>query len=178
MNILHSISRARITPDDFVSCIEIPAGSKNKYELDKESGALILDRILYTATQYPHNYGFIPRTWGLDNDPVDVLVLCSQPVVPLALVRCRALGVLRMNDSGAMDEKIIAICQNDPDYNDFHELSDLPPHILDEISHFFQHYKELEHDKETQIMGFEDSKAARDVIIASRARYDAQFPNR
>ena len=114
MDILHSIAKSRITPDHFLSCIEIPAGSKNKYEVDHESGALILDRILYTATHYPQNYGFIPRTWGLDNDPLDVLVITSEPVVPLALVRCYPIGILTMVDSGMVDEKIIAICENDP----------------------------------------------------------------
>ena len=166
MNILHAISRARINPDSFLACVEIPAGSKNKYELDKESGALILDRILYTATQYPQNYGFIPRTWGLDHDPLDVLVLCTQPIVPLSLVRCRPIGTLKMTDGGKVDEKIIAVCENDPDYNCYNELEDLPKHLLDEISHFFKHYKELEYNKETIIEGYSNAEAAKEAIAA------------
>lgn len=105
MNILHSISKSRITPEHFLACVEIPAGSKNKYELDVETGALILDRILYTATHYPQNYGFIPRTWSLDEDPLDVLVICSQPIVPMSLVRAYPVAVLNMIDSGEVDQK-------------------------------------------------------------------------
>ena len=178
MNILHAISRARIKPESFLACVEIPAGSKNKYELDKESGALILDRILYTATQYPQNYGFIPRTWGLDHDPLDVLVLCTQPIVPLSLVRCKPIGTLKMTDGGKVDEKIIAVCENDPDYNCYNELEDLPKHLLDEISHFFKHYKELEYNKETIIEGYSNAETAKEAIAAARKRYDEKFLDR
>ena len=177
MNILHSISKTRITPKQFLACIEIPKGSKNKYELDKESGALILDRILFTATHYPQNYGFIPRTWGLDEDPLDVLVLSTQSISSLALVRCAPIGILRMVDSGEVDEKIIAVCVNDPDYSNYKDIADLPPHVLDEISHFFQHYKELEHKKETEIRGFEGHEAAEATIEAALVRYDRKFPD-
>ena len=144
MNILHAIDRTRVTPEHFIACIEIPAGCKNKYELDVETGALMLDRVLYTSTHYPQNYGFIPRTWSLDEDPLDVLVLTSESIVPMSLVRCYPIGILKMVDSGEVDEKILAICENDPFYNTFKSLEDVPPHILEEITHFFQHYKELE----------------------------------
>lgn len=178
MNILHSISRSRIKPEEFIACIEIPAGCKNKYELDKESGALILDRILYTSTHYPQNYGFIPRTWALDDDPVDVLVLTSEPIVPLALTLCYPIGVLIMDDSGKEDEKIIAICSHDPLFNTFKNIDDLPQHILDEIMHFFKVYKELEHDKKTVIKGIYDVERAKKIIRESRIRYDETFPDR
>ena len=122
MNILHTVNENEITPEHFLACIEIPAGSSCKYEMDEHSGALKLDRILYTATHYPQNYGFIPKTWGLDDDPLDVLVITSCPVVPLALVRAYPIGILSMIDSGKVDETIIAICQDDPFYNEFKDI--------------------------------------------------------
>ena len=117
MNIWHDINPNRIAIDDFIAVIEIPKGSKEKYELDKETGRLILDRILHTSTHYPANYGFVPLTLAGDGDPMDVLVLCSQPLVPLSMVRCYPIGVITMNDGGEMDEKIIAIPFSDPNYN-------------------------------------------------------------
>ena len=116
-NIWHDIDPKRIRPEEFIAVIEITKGSKKKYELDKETGLIILDRILYTATHYPANYGFIPRTYGDDGDPLDVLVICSEPIEPMTLVRCRPIGVIAMKDSGKMDEKIIAVCKDDPNYN-------------------------------------------------------------
>ena len=178
MNILHAIDRTRVTPEHFIACIEIPAGCKNKYELDVETGALMLDRVLYTSTHYPQNYGFIPRTWSLDEDPLDVLVLTSESIVPMSLVRCYPIGILKMVDSGEVDEKILAICENDPFYNAFKSLKDVPPHILEEITHFFQHYKELEHGKDTTIEGFFGKQEAERAIAEARARYDAKFPTR
>ena len=109
MNIWHDISDSRISPEDFIAVIEISKGSKNKYELDKETGLMILDRVLYTSTHYPANYGFIPKTFAEDNDPLDVLVLCSEPVNPSSLVRCYPIGVISMQDEGYTDDKIIAI---------------------------------------------------------------------
>ena len=178
MDILHSVPKSRITPEHFLACIEIPAGSKNKYEVDHESGALILDRILYTATHYPQNYGFIPRTWGLDNDPLDVLVLTSEPIVPMALCRCYPIGILKMTDSGMVDEKIIAICENDPLYNEFKDIKEVPEHLLDEIKHFFTVYKQLEHGKTTKIGGIHGVKVAMQSIAEAMQRYDEKFPDK
>ena len=178
MNILHAISKSRITPEHVVACVEIPAGSKNKYELDVETGTLILDRILYTATHYPQNYGFIPRTWSLDEAPLDVLVICSQPIVPMSLVRAYPVAVLNMIDSGEVDQKIIAIAENDPLYNTYHSLRELPPHIVEEISHFFQHYKELEHGKDTIIEGVRGSQYAKQFIAEAIERYNQKFPDK
>lgn len=149
-NIWHDISPKRITPTDFVCVIEISKGSKKKYELDKETGLIILDRILYTSTHYPANYGFIPRTYGDDLDPLDVLLLCSEPIEPLTLVRCFPIGVISMIDNGRHDEKIIAIPFNDPTYNKYTNISELPSHIFEEMSHFFSVYKALE-QKETAV---------------------------
>ena len=159
-NIWHDISPSRITAEDFIAVIEIEKGSKKKYELDKETGSLILDRILYTSTHYPANYGLIPRTYADDNDPLDVLVLCSEVIQPLSLVRCYPIGVITMLDQGKLDEKIIAIPFKDPTYNSYHDVSELPSHIFTEMSHFFTVYKNLE-QKETmvdEVRGAEDAK--------------------
>lgn len=150
MNIWHDISDDRIFPTDFVSVIEISKGSNMKYELDKETGMLILDRVLYTSTHYPANYGFIPKTLGDDHDPLDVLVLCNEQIQPLTLVRSYPIGVMKMLDGGMGDEKIIAMAYGDPTYNGYTDISELPKHIFDEIQHFFSVYKNLE-GKETQV---------------------------
>ena len=126
MNIWHDLSPEQVKPENFTAVIEISKGSKVKYELDKETGLLRMDRVLYTATHYPQNYGFIPRTYGEDNDPLDVLVLCSEPILPLTMVQCYPIGVIQMVDNGSGDEKIIAIPFSDPTYNTFHRRS-APP---------------------------------------------------
>lgn len=138
MNIWHDISPKRITAGDFMAVIEIEKGSKCKYELDKETGVLRLDRILYTSTHYPANYGFIPRTYADDLDPLDVLVLCSESLYPMTTVRCYPIGVISMIDNGRYDEKIIAIPFNDPTYNSYTDISQIPSHIFEEMSHFFR----------------------------------------
>ena len=169
-NIWHEINPKRITPEDFVAVVEISKGSKKKYELDKETGMIILDRVLYTSTHYPANYGFIPRTYGDDGDPLDVLVLCSEALDPLTLVRCYPIGVIAMLDDGRHDEKIIAVPFSDPTYNGFHDLLDLPPHIFDEMAHFFSVYKALE-GKEAipgDVMG---RKAAEEIIHQAIEHY-------
>ena len=133
MNIWHNIEPSRIKGRDFIAVIEITKGSKQKYELDKTTGLLILDRILYTSTHYPANYGFIPRTLAGDGDPMDVLVLCSEPLNSLSLVRCYPIGVITMNDGGKPDEKIIAIPFSDPMYNCYRSITELPQHIFQEM---------------------------------------------
>lgn len=158
-NIWHDISPERIKPDDFICVIEISKGSKKKYELDKETGFIILDRILHTSTHYPADYGFIPLTYGDDNDPLDVLLLCSEKLEPLTLVRAYPIGVITMIDNDSRDEKIIAIPFNDPTYNGYTDISDLPKHIFDEMCHFFEVYKKLEnkHTAVNEVMGREDA---------------------
>ena len=162
-NIWHDISPHRITPEDFIAVIEIEKGSKNKYELDKETGHIILDRILYTSTHYPANYGLIPRTYADDHDPLDVLVLSSESIAPLSLVRCYPIGVINMQDQGMMDEKIIAIPFNDPTYNGYRSIHELPTHIFEEMRHFFTVYKSLE-DKTTVVNEVQGPEEAREVI--------------
>lgn len=174
MNIWHRADPSKIKPEEFLSCIEISKGSKNKYELDKYSGALKLDRILYTATHYPQNYGFIPRTLADDGDALDVLVLCSEPIIPLAIVECYPIGMLEMVDSGSKDSKIIAICKNDPFYNCFKDIKQVPEHILDEIKHFFVVYKQLE-GKETVVNNIRGRLMAQEVIKKCIDAYNEKF---
>ncbi len=170
MNIWHDITPNRINKDDFFAVIEIPKGSKTKYELDKETGLLKLDRILYTSTHYPSNYGFIPRTYAEDHDPLDVLVLCSETIYPMSLVRCYPIGVISMVDNGDPDDKIIAIPFNDPTYNGYKDISELPSHISDEMSHFFTVYKSLE-GKDTAIDEVKGRSDAVRIIEESIERY-------
>ena len=160
MNIWHDIAADKIRPEDFYAVIEITKGSKNKYELDKATGLMVLDRILYTSTHYPANYGFIPRTYAEDKDPLDVLVLCSEQINQQTLVRCYPIGVISMIDSGATDDKIIAIPFNDPMYNTYKNIDELPTHIYEEMRHFFSVYKSLE-GKETAV----DEAKGRDEAI-------------
>lgn len=174
MNIWHDIDNDRIKKDNFIACIEIPKGSKKKYELDKETGLIILDRILYTSTHYPANYGFIPRTYSNDNDPLDVLVLCSESFDPLVLVKCYPIGVVKMVDDKASDEKIIAVCQNDPSMNEYKDISELPKHNFDEITHFFNVYKSLE-GKETVVTEVLGRQAAEDIIEEAIKSYNKLF---
>ena len=150
MNIWKDMNSERIKPDDFLAFIEIEQGGKNKYELDKETGLIILDRVLYTATYYPMSYGFIPKTFCDDGDPLDVFVLCSQSIKMNCLVRCYPIGVVAMHDRGKLDEKIIAIPFGDPSYNIYTDIEQLPKHIFDELIHFLKVYKQLE-NKEVNI---------------------------
>lgn len=163
MNPWKDIDPKLISPDQFISIIEIPKGSKNKYELDKQTGLLRLDRILYTATHYPANYGFIPLTLAEDHDPLDVLLLTSEPISSLTEVTSRPIGMVDMIDQGDRDVKIIAVCPNDPFYANYKDISELPKHIFDEITFFFETYKVLE-GKETRVPGVAGSEAAKAVI--------------
>lgn len=174
MNIWHDIDSSRIGENDFVAVIEIPKGSKCKYEMDKQTGLLKLDRILYTSTHYPANYGFIPRTYGDDLDPLDVLVLCSEDVYPMTLIRCYPIGVIRMVDNGRNDEKIIAIPFNDPTYNEYTDISQLPKHIFSEMCHFFTVYKNLE-NKDTAVDEVQGVEVAHEVIRAAIESYNEKF---
>ncbi len=174
MNIWHDISAERIRKDSFYAVIEIPKGSKNKYEMDKETGLLKLDRVLYTSTHYPANYGFIPRTYAEDGDPLDVLVLSSESIHPMTLVKCYPIGVIHMLDSGKPDEKIIAIPFSDPSYNVYRSIFALPRHVLDEMSHFFSVYKTLE-NKETVIDETSDESKAFKIVDECIKRYERCF---
>lgn len=174
MNIWHDMGEDKIFPTDFMAVIEISKGSNMKYELDKETGLLKLDRVLFTATHYPMNYGFIPRTYGDDLDPLDVLVLCSEPIQPMTLVRCYPIGVMKMTDGGMGDEKIIAIPYSDPTYMGYTDIKELPKHIFQELKHFFSIYKHLE-DKSTQVNEFGGPVDAVEVIEYCIERYNKKF---
>lgn len=173
-NIWHDISPKRIGASDFVCVIEISKGSKKKYELDKETGLIMLDRILHTSTHYPANYGFIPRTYGDDNDPLDVLLLCSEPLEPLVLVRAYPIGVISMIDNGRNDEKIIAIPFGDPTYNQYTDIDQLPKHIFEEMRHFFSVYKNLE-NKTTAVNEVSGRETAVSVIQNAIDNYIENF---
>ena len=170
MHSWHDVKPNRLKPDDFLAVIEISKGSKNKYELDKETGHLILDRVLFTSTIYPQNYGFIPRTYAEDYDPLDVLVLCSEAIIPMSLVEAEPIGVLIMTDNGLKDEKIIAVAKNDPFYNCYKDISEIPPHIMDEIKHFFTVYKTLE-NKSTSVDVFKNRESAIEIINNCLEKY-------
>ncbi len=145
----------------FRGIVEIPKGEKNKYELDKETGLLKIDRILHTSMVYPANYGMIPKSLCDDGDPLDVLVLAQLPIQPLTIVRCRAIGVMRMWDQGKGDDKIIAVHVNDPEYRHYRHVNELPPHRMIEMAHFFRDYSTLEGEK-TRV------RKAQGPVLASR----------
>ncbi len=155
---------------EFPAVIEVSKGSKNKYELDKATGLLRLDRVLYSAVHYPANYGFIPQTYAEDDDPLDVLVLCQEPLDPLTLVEARAIGMMTMLDSGKRDHKILAVAVNDPEFSSFTEADELPPHRLAMVVRFFQDYKKLE-GKEVEVEDFQPCAAALPIIEAALERY-------
>ena len=166
----HDVSPGEELPRDFQALIEIPLGSNVKYELDKTTGLLRVDRIIHSAVFYPANYGFIPQTYAEDNDPLDVLVLCQEAVQPLALIKARAIGVMTMIDSGASDDKIIAVATNDPEFSEYLEARDLPHHRLLVLRRFFQDYKQLE-GKQVQVEDIKPAYAALVVIEKALARY-------
>ena len=173
-NIWHDINPKRISPDRFMAVIEIPKGCKNKYEMDKDTGLLRLDRVLYTSTHYPANYGFIPRTYADDKDPLDVLVICQETISSMTLVECCPIGVLKMIDDEKLDEKIIAVPVNDPSYNCYKDIAQLPKHVLEEISHFFEVYKNLEH-KETVVNELSNAEEAKEIIGKCISAYKDNF---
>ncbi len=145
----HTVSPGKDSPEFVNSIIEIPKGSKGKYELDKESGLLKLDRVLFSAVHYPANYGFIPQTYCEDKDPLDILVICSIDVDPLCIIEAKVLGVMHMIDEDMQDDKIIAVAKHDMAVNYINDLSELPPHTMVELQRFFEDYKKLEQKKVT-----------------------------
>lgn len=174
MNLWHDVSKNRINKNDFEALVEIPKGGKVKYELDKETGALKLDRVLYTSTVYPANYGFIPRTLADDNDPLDALVLCTEAIFPMTLVRCKPIGVLIMTDGGRRDEKIIAVPLGDPTYSGYNDMKELPAHVVEEMTHFFEVYKALE-GKHTAVQKILGSSEAVGVVEKCIEAYSKNF---
>jgi inorganic pyrophosphatase len=166
----HDVTPGEHLPKEFNALVEIPMGSSVKYELDKRTGLLRLDRVLYSAVYYPANYGFIPQTFAEDDDPLDVLVLCQEAVAPMTLVTARAIGLMTMIDSGKKDHKILAVALGDPEFNSFREASELPPHRLTMLRRFFQDYKQLE-GKSVEVDEFQPSALAMPIIEESLQRY-------
>ena len=166
----HNVPIGDDAPESFQAVIEIPRGSKIKYELDKETGLIRVDRLLYSSVIYPANYGFIPQTLGDDDDPLDVLVIMQEPVVPMCLLRVRPIGVMEMIDQGQSDEKILCIHLDDPAYSGFYHIWELPEHTLREVKRFFEDYKKLE-DKEVKVDNFLGPDKARSVVLKAMNRY-------
>jgi inorganic pyrophosphatase len=166
----HDVTPGEHLPTEFNALVEIPMGSSVKYELDKKTGLLRLDRVLYSAVYYPANYGFIPQTLAEDDDPLDVLVLCQEPVVPLTLVTSRVIGLMTMIDGGKKDHKILSVAVDDPEFNSFREASELPPHRLMMLRRFFQDYKLLE-GKSVEVDEIQAAATALPIIEESLQRY-------
>jgi inorganic pyrophosphatase len=169
----HDITPGEGLPKEFSAIIEIPFGSSVKYELDKESGLIKLDRVLYSAVYYPANYGFIPQTLAEDDDPLDVLVLCQETVVPLTLIHARAIGMMTMIDAGKKDHKIIAVATEDPEFNSYREANQMPQHRLIMLRRFFQDYKLLE-GKAVEVDEIQPAETAYPIIEDALARYSQQ----
>lgn len=170
MNLLHDVAPG--TADEMNVIIEINKGSKNKYEIDKETGLIALDRVAYTAQDFPFDYGFVPQTLWDDGDALDVIVLTTHPLVPGILVRARPVGIMNMIDSGDSDAKVIAVPVDDPRWTEVTDLAQVNKHTLKEIEHFYQTYKQLQ-KKVVEVGGFEDKKAAQAAFARSRELYEA-----
>lgn len=170
----HTVSMGDNVPQVVRSIIEIPKGSKGKYELDKESGLLKLDRVLFSSVIYPANYGFIPKTYCDDKDPLDILVFCSIEVVPMSIIEAKVIGVMHMVDENERDDKIIAVAKNDMSFNYINDISELPPHTVLELQRFFEDYKKLEH-KNVVVEHFFGKEEAYKVIGESISLYKKTY---
>ncbi len=171
MNPWHDINIGDACPEIVTAVIEIPAGSKGKFELDKESGLIKLDRVLFSAVHYPANYGFIPKTYCEDKDPLDILVISSIDLPQLTLIEAKPIGVMRMKDQGEADDKIIAVALNDMSVNHIHDIHQLPPHTINELQRFFEDYKKLE-KKEVVVEHFLHKEKAHKIIMESIEMYN------
>ena len=173
----HQISPGSDVPNSVNAIIEISNGSKGKYELDKDTGLLLLDRVLSSSVVYPANYGFIPQTYCDDKDPLDILVICSVDILPMTLVEAKIIGVMHMVDGGEQDDKLIAVAKNDPTYNYINDVEQLAPHVMKEIVQFFESYKALE-KKEVLVQGVANREKAQQVLLESIALYNDTFNNK
>ncbi len=172
----HKVSTGDRNPEYVNGIIEIPKNTRAKYELDKDSGLLVMDRVIYSSMYYPANYGFIPQTFCDDKDPLDILVLSQIAIVPMCIVSARVIGVMRMIDNGELDDKIIAVAENDMSYNHFEDISELPPHFVKEIESFFEDYKKLE-NKSVKIEQFQDAETAKKIVRQSMLDYNEYIQN-
>jgi inorganic pyrophosphatase len=174
MNLLHDIAPGKKIPNEINVIVEINKGSKNKYELDKETGLIMLDRVMYTSQDYPFDYGFVPQTHWHDGDPLDVVLLTTHPLVPGLLLTARPVAVFDMIDDGESDAKILAVPVKDPRFNEIKDLSDVNPHTIEEIKHFFETYKQIQ-KKTVTIPTIRDAKAAMEVVTESVELYKKEF---
>lgn len=174
INLWRDLSAGSHPPEVITAVVEIPSGSRNKYELDKESGLIRLDRVLYSAVHYPGDYGFIPRTLAEDGDPCDVLVLLNEPTFPGCQIDARPIGVLRMLDRGEPDDKILAVPCHDPFYGEYFDIADIPQHYLREVQHFFGIYKDLE-GKRMEVLGWAKSEVAAQAVTEAMRAYEAKY---
>ncbi|MGZ3838272.1 MAG: inorganic diphosphatase [Flavisolibacter sp.] len=170
----HGASYGDKAPQEVNAMIEIPQGSRTKYEIDKNTGLLRMDRVIYSSFHYPVNYGFIPQTLGHDNDPLDILVLCSQAIQPLCLVEATVIGNMQMIDSGEMDDKIIAVATKDPSVNHISSIEEMPRHFINELRNYFEQYKVLE-NKQVQIEEFQNKEIAYQIITEAIDLYKQKF---
>ncbi len=170
---LHDVSPGASPPDELNMFVEIPRGSRNKYELHKESGLIKLDRLLYSAVYYPGDYGFVPRTLASDGDPLDLVCMVTEPTFPGCLIEVRPVGLFLMEDEKGVDEKVLVVPMRDPLYAEYRELADVPPHFLKEMQHFFTIYKDLEEEKHTVIHGWRERSEVAAVVDAALRRYHA-----
>ena len=173
---LHDLSPGAAPPDELTMVVEIPRGSRNKYELHKESGLIKLDRLLYSAVYYPGDYGFIPRTLASDGDPLDVVCMVTVPTFPGCLIEVRPVGLFLMDDEKGVDEKVLVVPIRDPLYDEYRELEDVPSHFLKEMEHFFTIYKDLEEEKRTVVHGWRGRSEVAPVVDAALRRYRAPAP--
>ncbi len=174
MNPWHDVHYGKDAPEEVHAIIEVPKNSTLKYELDKETGLIKLDRVLYSAVHYPGDYGFIPRTYWDDNDPLDILVISNYPVYPLTIVRARPIGVLHMTDDNEADDKIIAVHAGDPRFSEYMDISDVPEHLMAEIRHFFETYKQLQ-SKKVRVLDIQNSVIARKLVLQGIEKYKKKF---
>jgi inorganic pyrophosphatase len=163
MNLWHELPPGPDAPNILYTIVEIPKGSRNKYEYHKQAGIIKLDRVLYSSLYYPGDYGLIPRTFYEDGDPLDILVMINEPTFPGCIIEVRPIGLFRMMDRGEADDKILAVPDRDPLYQDYHDLKDIPKHFLNEVGHFFSVYKDLEGVR-VEVLGWEDANAAKERI--------------
>lgn len=175
-NAWHDVSRGENLPNEVNGIIEIPKGTRAKYELDKDSGLLKLDRVLYSSVYYPANYGFIPKSYCDDKDPLDILILSQIDVVPMCIVPAKVIGVMRMLDNGEADDKIIAVAAGDPSVNHINDISELPSHFISEMRNFFEDYKKLE-NKTVVVEEFLNRETAIEILKDSFKMYEEKFPN-
>ncbi|MCV9389081.1 inorganic diphosphatase [Reichenbachiella ulvae] len=174
MNPWHDVRIGQGAPEVVTGIVEIPTNTRAKYELDKESGLLKLDRVLYSSINYPANYGFIPRTYCDDGDPLDILIMSQIEVVPMCIVQANVIGVMRMLDEGEADDKIIAVASNDMSVNHYQDISEIPPHFVKELRSFFEDYKKLE-NKSVQVEDFQNKEVAMEIVKKSIEDYQLKF---